>query len=139
MIELLSRHWGFYFKASGEDLGSNDMTTLMDQVGSRIWKDRDVNNRAAKTMTYLLLLSRLMILQFRLRVDNSAQSLMAERCTLLQACPHMFMNGFEDLLQILLPLHQRSVEEEPVLMDIVRKAFQDTRTCPVKHGGASSP
>lgn len=48
----------------------------------------------------------------------------------------MFMDVFEDLHQKLLPLHQRSVKEEPVLMDIVRKAFQDTRTCLIKHGGA---
>ncbi|KAG0248702.1 hypothetical protein BG011_009994, partial [Mortierella polycephala] len=135
MIELLSRQWGFYYNASGEDLGSDGMTTFLAQVGSRLGKDRDANNRAARTMTYLLFLSRLLILQFFLRVD-SAQSFTAARWTLLQACPHMFMDVFEELFRKLLPLHQRSVDEELALIDVVSKAFQDTRTCLIKHGGA---
>ncbi|KAG0255212.1 hypothetical protein BG011_005276 [Mortierella polycephala] len=79
MIELLSRQWGLYFNASGEDLGSDDMTTLLAQVGSRLEKGRNANNRYARTMTYLLLLSRLLILQFCLKVQNSSQSFTSAR------------------------------------------------------------
>ncbi|GJJ67777.1 hypothetical protein EMPS_00123 [Entomortierella parvispora] len=135
LIELLSRHWGFYFNASGEDLGSDDMSTLLAQVGSRLGTNRGANNRSARTMTYLLFLSRLLILQFCLRVDGS-QSFTSARWTLLQACPHMFMDVFEKLFQRLLPLYQRSVEDEPALMDIVRQALQNTRAYLIMHGGA---
>ncbi|KAG9070381.1 hypothetical protein KI688_009718 [Linnemannia hyalina] len=136
MMELLCRQWGFYFNASGEDLGSDDMTTLLAQVGSRLEKDRNANNRYARTMTYLLFLSRLLILQFCLKVQNSSRSFTSARWTLLQTCPHMFTDIFEHLFQKFLPLHQRSTTEERVLMDIVRKEFQVTRTCLIEHGGA---
>ncbi|KAG0037994.1 hypothetical protein BGZ89_008108, partial [Linnemannia elongata] len=46
------------------------------------------------------------------------------------------MDVFEGLFQKLLPLHQRSIEEEPALMDIVRQAFQNSRACLIKHRGA---
>ncbi|KAF9176639.1 hypothetical protein BGZ51_000167, partial [Haplosporangium sp. Z 767] len=136
MIELLSRQWGFYFNASGEDLGSDDMTTLQAQVGSRLKQDRDANNRLARIATYLLFLSRLLILQYCLKVQNSSQSFTAARWALLQACPHMFMDVFEHLFQKLLPLYQMSTMKEGALMDIVRKEFQATRTCLMKYGNA---
>ncbi|KAF9546356.1 hypothetical protein EC957_009845 [Mortierella hygrophila] len=136
MMELLCRQWGFYFNASGDDLGSDDMTTLLAQVGSRLEKDRSANNRYARTMTYLLFLSRLLILQFCLKVQNSSRSFTSARWTLLQTCPHMFTDIFEHLFQKFLPLYQRSTTEERVLMDIVRKEFQVTRTCLIEHGGA---
>ncbi|KAK5820689.1 hypothetical protein F5H01DRAFT_319759 [Linnemannia elongata] len=50
-LELLSRQWEFYFNASGEDLGSDDMGTPVVHFGSRLGKDRDASNRAARTMT----------------------------------------------------------------------------------------
>lgn len=135
MIELLSRQWGFYFNASGDDLGSDDMHILLMLVESGLRDDRGANNRAARTRTYLLFLSRLLILQFCLKVD-SAQSFTSARWALLQACPHMFMDVFERLFQKLIPLHERSVGEEAALIDIVRQAFQETRKSLITHGGA---
>ncbi|KAG0282609.1 hypothetical protein BGZ97_008910, partial [Linnemannia gamsii] len=32
VIELLSQHWGFYFNASNDDWGSDDMMTLRPAV-----------------------------------------------------------------------------------------------------------
>ncbi|ORX95394.1 hypothetical protein K493DRAFT_337378 [Basidiobolus meristosporus CBS 931.73] len=112
------------------------MTTFLAQVGSRLGTSRDMNNRVARTMTYLLFLSRLLVLQFCLQVDNNALSFTSARWMLLQVCPHMFMDVFEHLFQKLLPLHQRSIAEEPALIDIVRKTFQNTRSCLMEHRGA---
>ncbi|KAG0344516.1 hypothetical protein BG004_004382, partial [Podila humilis] len=64
MIELLSRRWGFYFNASTSDLGSDDITTLINHVRSRLQEDLLANNRKARMATYWLLLSRLKILQY---------------------------------------------------------------------------
>ncbi|KAG9063839.1 hypothetical protein KI688_003951 [Linnemannia hyalina] len=136
MIELLCRQWGFYFNASGDDLGSDDMTALQWQVGASLEKARDANNRSARTMTYFLLLSRLLILQFCLKVQNSNRSFTSARWTLLQACPHMFTDVFVRLFHRFVPLLQRSTGEEGVLLDIARKEFQATRTCLIEHGGA---
>ncbi|KAF8918022.1 hypothetical protein BGZ52_012980, partial [Haplosporangium bisporale] len=74
MIELLSRRWGFYFNASADDLGSGDITTLISYIGTRLQQDREANNRQARTITYLLLLSRLKILQHCLTISGSRQT-----------------------------------------------------------------
>jgi hypothetical protein len=55
VIELLSQHWGFYFNASNDDWGSDDMMTLRPAVqkylndtrGSFI-VDREANNGYAR-------------------------------------------------------------------------------------------
>ncbi|OAQ35724.1 hypothetical protein K457DRAFT_27398 [Linnemannia elongata AG-77] len=67
IIELLSRRWGFYFNASEDDLGSNDVVTLIRRIKSRLQQDREANNRQARTMSFLL--SRLKMLQYCLMVS----------------------------------------------------------------------
>ncbi|KAF9157252.1 hypothetical protein DFQ26_008943, partial [Actinomortierella ambigua] len=74
VIELLSRRWGFYFNAAANGLGSGDITTLVDHTGVLLQEDRESNNRQARTITYLLLLSRLKILQHCLTISESHQT-----------------------------------------------------------------
>ncbi|KAG0334545.1 hypothetical protein BG004_000364, partial [Podila humilis] len=98
MIELLSRCWGFYFNASPKDLGSDDITLLVDHIESRTQEDQLANNREARIVTYLLLLSRLKILQHCLAVPGSCQTFTSARWTILQTCPHIFDNDVFNLL-----------------------------------------
>ncbi|KAI8348362.1 hypothetical protein B0O80DRAFT_502030 [Mortierella sp. GBAus27b] len=66
VIEPLSQYWGFYFSASNDDWGSDDMTTvrsavqrfLNDKQESSV-VDREANNSYARKATLLLFLSRL--------------------------------------------------------------------------------
>jgi len=105
MIELLSRRWSFYFNASADDLRSGDITTLISDIGMRLELYRVVNNRQASTITYLLLMSRLKILQHCLTISGSHQTFISARWTILQTCPHVlhsdiFAKLFECLLLI---------------------------------------
>ncbi|KAF9536712.1 hypothetical protein EC957_009923 [Mortierella hygrophila] len=137
MIELLSRRWGFYFNASSNDLGSDDITTLIDHIGSLLQQDREANNREARTITYLLLLSRLKILQYCLAVPDSCQTFTSARWTILQTCPHVFDNDvFGQLLRRLLTLspgHQTSLTEAD-LKTAVQEELQATKDLLVEHG-----
>lgn len=105
LIELLSRRWGFYFNASADDLGSGDITTLISHIGSCLQQDREANSRQGRTATYLLLLSRLKILQYYLTIPGSSQTFTSARWTILQTCPHVFNSDvFDHLFSILLRL-----------------------------------
>ncbi|KAG0008479.1 hypothetical protein BGZ82_004659, partial [Podila clonocystis] len=137
MIELLSRRWGFYFNASADDLGSGDITTLISHIGTRLQQDRETNNRQARTITYLLLLSRLKILQHCLRISGSSQTFTSATWTILQTCPHVLTNDiFAQLFRGLLPLlaQYQTPLTESGLVAAVQKEFQVTRDLLVEHG-----
>ncbi|KAK3837903.1 MAG: hypothetical protein JOS17DRAFT_813667 [Linnemannia elongata] len=105
IIELLSRRWGFYFNAAADDLGSGDITTLISVIGTRLESDREANNRQARTITYLLLLSRLKILQHCLTISGSHHTFTSARWTILQTCSHVLFNDiFAQLFKCLLPI-----------------------------------
>ncbi|KAF9147971.1 hypothetical protein DFQ26_002703, partial [Actinomortierella ambigua] len=105
MIELLSRRWGFYFNAAPNDLGSGDITTLVDHIKLHLRQDRESNNRQARTTTYLLLLSRLKILQHCLTISGSHQTFTSARWTILQTCSHvLFSDIFNQLFECFLPI-----------------------------------
>ncbi|KAF9119536.1 hypothetical protein BGX30_003775 [Mortierella sp. GBA39] len=130
MVELLSQRWGFYFNASSNDLGSDDITTLIDHIGSLLQQDREANYREARTITYLLLLSRLKVLQYCLAVPDGCQTFTSARWTILQTCPHVFDNDdFGQLLRRLLtlsPVHQTSLTEAD-LKTVVQEELQATK------------
>ncbi|KAK3836314.1 MAG: hypothetical protein J3R72DRAFT_493794 [Linnemannia gamsii] len=133
MIELLSRRWGFYFNASGNDLGSDDVTTLISYIGSRLEQDREANNRRARIITYLLLLSRLKVLQYCLTIPGSCNTFTSARWTILQTCAHVFNNDiFGKLLRKLLKLFPRCPTPliETDLERATQKEFEVTREKP---------
>jgi hypothetical protein len=66
-------------KTEVNDLGSGDITTLISDIGTRLQSDREANNRQAGTITYLLLLSRLKILQHCLTISGSQQTFTSAR------------------------------------------------------------
>ncbi|KAG0374250.1 hypothetical protein BGX24_010635 [Mortierella sp. AD032] len=136
MIELLSRRWGFYFSASGNDLGSDDVTTLISYIGSRLEQDREANNRRARIITYLLLLSRLKVLQYCLTIRGSCHTFTCARWTILQTCAHVFNNDiFGKLLRKLLKPFPRCPTPliETDLERATQKEFDVTRGLLVKH------
>lgn len=47
VIDVLSRRWCLYFNASGNDLWSDDVTTLISYIESRLEQDREANSRQA--------------------------------------------------------------------------------------------
>ncbi|KAI8355057.1 hypothetical protein B0O80DRAFT_52621 [Mortierella sp. GBAus27b] len=140
VIELLSLHWGFYFNASHDDWGSNDMMTvrsavqrfLNDRKGSLV-VDREANNGYARKMTLLLFLSRLLIFKHCLGVLGSNGSFTSARWTLLQVCPHVLFG--QDIFNILfLQLLDLPHHRESDIWDIVRGMCEQTKRCLIKHG-----
>ncbi|KAF9115634.1 hypothetical protein BGX30_006203 [Mortierella sp. GBA39] len=137
MIELLSRRWGFYFNAAGDDLGSGDITILISVIGTRLQSDREANNHQARTITYLLMLSRLKIFQHCLTISGSYQTFTSARWTILQTCPHVLHNDifaqlFESFLPILAQYQTPSTESN--LVAAVQGEFQATRHLLEEHG-----
>ncbi|KAG0041541.1 hypothetical protein BGZ89_007372, partial [Linnemannia elongata] len=137
MIELLSRRWGFYFNAAGDDLGSADVTTLIDYIGRCLEKDREATTQHARTITYLLLLSRLKIFQYCLTIPGSYQTFTSARWTIPQTCAYVFKRDvFNQLfwsLQRLLPVNLTTLTETD-LEKTTQEEFQVTRDLLVEHG-----
>ncbi|KAI8361002.1 hypothetical protein B0O80DRAFT_422126 [Mortierella sp. GBAus27b] len=140
VIELLSLHWGFYFNASNDDWGSNDMMTvrsavqrfLNDRKGSLV-VDREANNGYARKMTLLLFLSRLLIFKHCLSVLGSNGSFTSARWTLLQVCPEVLFD--QDIFNVLfLQLLNLRHHPESDFWDIVRGMYEQTKKCLSKHG-----
>ncbi|KAG0042885.1 hypothetical protein BGZ90_009266, partial [Linnemannia elongata] len=137
MIELLSRRWGFYFNEAGDDLGSADVTTLIDYIGHCLDKDREATTQHARTITYLLLLSRLKIFQYCLTIPGSYQTFTSARWTILQTCANIFKRDvFDQLfwsLQRLVPVNLTTLTETD-LEKTTQEEFQVTRDLLVEHG-----
>ncbi|KAG0068454.1 hypothetical protein BGZ89_004695 [Linnemannia elongata] len=137
IIELLSRRWGFYFNAAEDDLGSNDVVTLIRRIKSRLQQDREANNRQARTMSFLLFLSRLKILQYCLMVSGAGQTFTSARWTILQTCSHVFeIDVFGQLFQAflpLLPLYPTSFTETD-LETATQEEFLTTKCLLVQYG-----
>ncbi|KAF9178381.1 hypothetical protein BGZ51_007824 [Haplosporangium sp. Z 767] len=140
VLELLSQHWGFYFNASSDDWGSSDMSTLQSDVQNYMVKtqtpntvDREANNAIAKKMTYLVILSRLLILKYCLNVPGSSETFTSARWTLLQVCSHvLFKDIFGLLFGDVCKLRHYDIGD---LMDLVRKVFEETKARLVQHVG----
>ncbi|KAK3810463.1 MAG: hypothetical protein J3R72DRAFT_530348 [Linnemannia gamsii] len=140
VIELLSQHWGFYFNASNDDWGSDDMMTLRSAVqkylndtrGSFI-VDREANNGYARKTTLLLFLSRLFVFKHCLNASGSSESFTSARWTLLQVCPHVFFE--QDIFNMLfLQLLKLRHYHETDLWDFVRAMYEETKGNLIKHG-----
>ncbi|KAG0049035.1 hypothetical protein BGZ90_007467 [Linnemannia elongata] len=137
VIEVLSRRGGLYFNASGNDLGSDDVTTLISYIGPCLEQDREANSRQDRTITYLLLLSRLKILRYCLMIPGSYQTFTSARWTILQTCAHAFNNDvFDQLfssLRPLVPVNLTSLTETD-LEKATQEELQVTRDLLVEHG-----
>ncbi|KAF9940436.1 hypothetical protein BGZ65_006993, partial [Modicella reniformis] len=139
-FELLSQHWGFYFNASHDDWGSDDMMTLRSTVQQFLNDkresssvDREANNGYARKTTLLLFLSRLLIFKHCLNVPGSSETFNSARWTLLQVCPHVVFN--KDIFDILFrQVRKLRHHSEVDLSELVSDLFDSTRQSIVKHG-----
>lgn len=140
MIELLSQHWGFYFNASNDDWGSDDMMTLRSAVqkylndtrGSFI-VDQEANNGYARKTTLLLFLSCLLVFKYCLNASGSSESFTSARWTLLQVCPHVLFD--QDIFNMLfLQLLKLRHYRESDLWDFVHAIYEETKGGLIKHG-----
>ncbi|KAF9412654.1 hypothetical protein BGZ76_005145, partial [Entomortierella beljakovae] len=147
VMELLSQHWGFYFNASGDDWGSEDMSNLLEKVDDILVKtitpdvvDQKKNGESAKKMTCLLFLSRLLVFKYCLNVTGSSRTFTSARWTLLQTCPQvlskdLLSNTFDVfglVFSELYPLLKHSVDN---LMYFVQKEFQEVSDLLIKFDG----
>jgi hypothetical protein len=140
VIELLSQHWGFYFNASNDDWGSDDMMTLRSAVQKYLndtrgsfFVDREANNGYARKTTLLLFLSRLLVFKYCLNASGSSESFTSARWTLLQVCPHVFFE--QDIFNMLfLQLFKLRHYHETDLWDFVRAMYEETKGNLIEHG-----
>ncbi|KAF9123631.1 hypothetical protein BG015_005274, partial [Linnemannia schmuckeri] len=140
VIELLSQHWGFYFNASHDDWGSDDMMTLRSTVQQYLNDnressvvDREANNGYARKTTLLLFLSRLLIFKYCLNVPGSSDTFTSARWTLLQVCSHVLFD--KDVFNVLyLQLLKLRHHREGILSDLIRDVYENTKDCLVRHG-----
>ncbi|KAF9984705.1 hypothetical protein BGZ65_012828 [Modicella reniformis] len=140
VIELLSQHWGFYFNASSDDWGSDDMITLhstvkkyLNEIRETPTITRQVNNAYARKLTLLLFLSRLLIFKHCLGAPGSSETFTSARWTLLQACPHvLFKDDIFDTLFIQVLKLRHHLESD--VLDLVRSVHEDTKGCLIKQG-----
>ncbi|KAG9071529.1 hypothetical protein KI688_005741 [Linnemannia hyalina] len=125
MIAMLYLQWGFYFNASSKDLGSDDLFRLAEFIdGNTLDDSASINTHFAKSATLLLLLSRLMILSYCLKVSGCRQTFSSARWALLQVCPHMFKDVFMHLFIKLRDLMKGRALLESHLASIVRDEFE---------------
>ncbi|KAF9118081.1 hypothetical protein BGW39_001492 [Mortierella sp. 14UC] len=134
MIEVLCLQWGFYFNASKNDLGSDDLYRLADFVDDKTSENTvSANTLFAKNMTLLLFLSRLLILNYCLRVPGCRQTFSSARWALLQVCPNMFKDVFLGLFRKLYDQMKERTILGSVLASIVRDEFVSVRETLAAH------
>lgn len=84
LIEMLSLQWGYYFSAAKSDFGSDDLCRLADIIDNKTLGDvANTDTVFAKNMILLLFLSRLMVLDYCLRVSGCRQIFSSARWTSL--------------------------------------------------------
>ncbi|KAG0272672.1 hypothetical protein BGZ95_011551 [Linnemannia exigua] len=128
MIEMLCLQWGFYFNAAKSDFGSDDLFRLAELIDNNTLEDATGTNTVfAKNMTLLLFLSRLMILDYCLKVPGCRQTFTSARWALLQVCPNTFKDVFVHLCMKLCDLTTARTVPVSDLASIVRKEFESVR------------
>ncbi|KAF9393299.1 hypothetical protein BGX21_010806 [Mortierella sp. AD011] len=128
VAEMLHLQWGFYSNAAKSNLGSFDLSRLADFIDRNIRVDSsNINTRFAKNATLLLLLSRLMVLNYCLNVPGCRQTFSSARWALLQVCPHMFKDVFMHLSNKLCDLMKGRALLESILSSVVREEFELVR------------
>ncbi|KAF9177171.1 hypothetical protein BGZ50_009045 [Haplosporangium sp. Z 11] len=128
MVEMLCLQWGFYFNAAKSDFGSDDFCRLADNIDNKTLEDAANTNAVfAKNMTLLLVLSRLMILDYCLRVPECRQTFSGASWTLLQVCPSTFKDVFVHLCMNLCNLLTARTAPASNLASIVRHEFVSVR------------
>ncbi|KAF9994042.1 hypothetical protein BGZ80_001265 [Entomortierella chlamydospora] len=129
VIEMLCLQWGFYFNAVKNDIGSDDLSYLAERIDAKVLEEQGANANTlfAKNTTLLLFLSRLLILNYCLRVPDCRQTFTSASWTILQVCPTMFNNVFSELFRELYAKLKTHAITESELLPIVRDEFQSAQ------------
>ncbi|KAF9403901.1 hypothetical protein BGZ94_004467, partial [Podila epigama] len=129
MIEMLCLQWGFYFNAAKNDLGSSDLSQLVEFLDTKTSEEQGprFNTVFARKMTLVLFLSRLLILKYCLQVPNCRQTFTSDRWALLQACPHMFRDVFMEFFRKLYDRMKESSFSVSVMESIARYELLSVR------------
>src|SRR5690554_1243743 len=134
MIEMLCLQWGFYFNASKNDPGSDDLYRIADFVDDKASENTvNANILFAKNMTLLLFLSRLLILSCCFRVPGCRQTFSSAKWALLQVRPNMFKDVFLGLFRKLYDQMKECTILRSVLASIVRDEFVSVREMLAAH------
>jgi len=103
VLELLSKTWGLYFSAGEKDLGSNDMRAIVralsDHSDIYLSEKKENNTDRVRYLTFGLLYTRLLILDYCLRIPESSTSFTCQRWMLLQVATTAFQDVFESLFK----------------------------------------
>ncbi|KAF9376201.1 hypothetical protein CPB97_010991 [Podila verticillata] len=126
MIEMLCLQWGFYFNASKNDLGSDDLSLLARSIDDKVLQEQSISSNTvfAKNRTLLLFLSRLLIFNYCLEYPGCRQTFSSARWALLQVCPNMFRDVFSELFSALDIKLKAHVLKESDLLPLVREVFE---------------
>ncbi|KAF9176422.1 hypothetical protein BGZ51_000675, partial [Haplosporangium sp. Z 767] len=123
-----------------DDWGSSDMMApyntvrshLKDVQASSIVVDLKANNAFARKTTLLLLLSRLLIFKYSVRIPGSNKTFTSARWTFLQMCPHvLFKDIFNTLFLKLLDLQHHG--ENPLSL-LIRNVYGNAKERLVERG-----
>ncbi|KAG0367157.1 hypothetical protein BGZ54_004332 [Gamsiella multidivaricata] len=126
-LELLSRTWGLYFNAGEKDLGSNDVRAIIHALSDRpniyLTDSKEQNTDRVRYLTFGLLYTRLLILDYCLGIPESNTSFTCQRWMLLQAATPAFQDVFESLFQdISLVFHNRGSSNLNII-DLVQDLY----------------
>ncbi|KAF9965237.1 hypothetical protein BGZ70_005179 [Mortierella alpina] len=104
-VDLLSRCWGFYFNAGAADYGSSDLHSLDRALftNSSFYMSNDVvaNTEKVQCLTYGLLYSRLLILEYCLNLAKGTDTFSCQRWMLLQVATPAFEDIFLALFSLI--------------------------------------
>ncbi|KAF9416857.1 hypothetical protein BGZ76_004592, partial [Entomortierella beljakovae] len=129
VIEVLCLQWGFYLNASDKDLGSDDLSHMTNSIMEKTKQElgRGTNTTFARSMTKIIFLSRIMILQFCLSIPGCQETFNSQSWAILQICPHIFNDVFIEVFKILASKLQDYTSAEYDLTLIVQKRLHSLR------------
>ncbi|KAG0001923.1 hypothetical protein BGZ80_006055 [Entomortierella chlamydospora] len=136
-IEILSRHWGFYFNASGTDFGSGDLAQFINSTtDNRYRSSNQQSNNNIHILTLALLLARIMILDHTIKLVSNSNSKMTKRGFLpldwmkMQVSPHSVLSV--DLFKTLFTLIVNKIHNNQILKseveELIQTKFSDLQT-----------
>ncbi|RKP22701.1 hypothetical protein SYNPS1DRAFT_31673, partial [Syncephalis pseudoplumigaleata] len=127
LLELLSRTWGFYFNASSDDIGSDDIQVIIDALSANpatyLSSDREHNRDNMRYLTCGLLYARLLILDYCLNVPGSTDTFDSRRWLLLQAATPVFNDVFAALFRRIADLFHGASTLGSRIIDITQCMF----------------
>ncbi|KAG9319094.1 hypothetical protein KVV02_006539 [Mortierella alpina] len=130
-VDLLSRTWGLYFNAGAEDYGSGDMHSLDKDVltyrEDYMSEDMRRNTLRVQCLTYGLLYSRLLILEYCLSIAGK-NTFSCQRWMLLQVATPAFQDIFQKLFRLINNLihvrHQAGTSVNMAMAIITQQRFE---------------